>query len=50
MSCHGKLKKQLGEPVNVAMAIFGVGFIGIGIGRCLRSSRKAVVSSSQIKA
>ena len=29
------------EPVNVAMAIFGVGFIGVGVVRVYRNSRKA---------
>ena len=38
------------EPVNVAMAIFGAGFIGVGAMRVYRSSRKATLSSSSVAA
>ena len=33
------------EPVNVAMAIFGVGFVGVGAVRSYRCSRKAMLQS-----
>jgi subtilisin-like proprotein convertase family protein len=36
------------EPANMALVIFGVGFIGVGIARYFRSSRKAVQYSPQI--
>jgi len=36
------------EPVNVAMAIFGVGFIGVGAVRGYRNSRKAKFQSSPL--
>ena len=38
------------EPANMAMIIFGVGFIGIGIIRYYRNSRKTVLHSQQIGA
>jgi len=38
------------EPANMAMIIFGVGFIGIGIIRYYRNSRKTVLHSQQIVA
>ena len=38
------------EPANMAMIIFGGGFIGIGIIRYYRNSRKTVLHSQQIGA
>ena len=38
------------EPVNVAMAIFGVSFIGVGAVRGYRNSRKATHPSSSLAA
>ena len=38
------------EPVNVAMAIFGVGFIGVGAVRGYRNSRRATLPSSSLAA
>ena len=38
------------EPVNVAMAIFGIGFIGVGAVRVYRNSRKVTLKSSSLAA
>ena len=35
------------EPANMAMIIFGVGFIGVGIVRCIRNSRKGTPHTLQ---
>jgi len=35
------------EPVNVAMAIFGAGLIGVGATRCYRGSKKTILESGQ---
>lgn len=35
------------EPANMAMIIFGVGIIGVGIVRCIRNSRKAIPHTPQ---
>jgi hypothetical protein len=38
------------EPVNVALVIFGVGFVGFGIIRYVRNSRKSALRSPQLTA